>query len=632
MASSAETLGAQDWDFSYVKPSLAEITRLTEVDSLNDPEELPFKSKYAAREVLETLKKKLCSFLESYPSDEELVNIDEAISPEDVELCDLTSSVERDENDDNLNKSQIRQPQQQLRTPHSDVDRVEIFLRYIQGKLGFNYIDCEETSSGEEHLNQALGNIVTKFSTSSPWTAYIHMYLLNQLGILQATRRQNEKASKFLHNAEATYASYKSNHSEAPSFPTDLLSPFMGTADENNEQEKWKLFEAEHTQTLFYLAQVYQKSEEGSKAAHYCQLTLMRQLEQKQYQPVEWALNAATLSQYFLVEYQYTLARHCLSSAMKIFEEVGEFEKDTEEEGLYSKSLDIKRCWVKYGLSLLEFSWMRLVADEDGVLNDVDDEPKIADLFDLELTRYESWMPDKYLLDFGQARPVFLKIQEFLGDIKQFYTLDSYCSDYIELTQDHSKAYKNLSVFETEPDRRSKMHKRRVDLLEAVTKELNPQYYLLVWRQLVYETAEAYSAMVDCKVEIMNELGDSQPSSQAVSKLNSLCQKSIHKYLEYVGSLKGPDGSLPDPIPEGDERPLLVAWFCIARLYYKMSYRDPEQQINCMKKTLEYYKLVVETCDKQTKYATIMEAELPVCREMASLLVVKIDRMVSRLS
>lgn len=37
-------------------------------------------------------------------------------------------------------------------------------------------------------------------------------------------------------------------------------------------------------------------------------------------------------------------------------------------------------------------------------------EEKNADFFDLELTAYENWMPSSYLLDFEQARPVFLKV------------------------------------------------------------------------------------------------------------------------------------------------------------------------------------------------------------------------------
>ena len=42
--------------------------------------------------------------------------------------------------------------------------------------------------------------------------------------------------------------------------------------------------------------------------------------------------------------------------------------------------------------------------------------------------------------------------------------------------------YKILAGFEPEPDRKCKMHKRRIDLLEAPLNELNEAMYLLVCR------------------------------------------------------------------------------------------------------------------------------------------------------
>lgn len=73
-----------------------------------------------------------------------------------------------------------------------------------------------------------------------------------------------------------------------------------------------------------------------------------------------------------------------------------------------------------------------------------------------------------------------LQIQELVTEAKKLYTLDDFCSDYVELIQDHSRAFKSLCVFELNEDRRSKMHKRRADMLEDIIGELNPQYYLLV--------------------------------------------------------------------------------------------------------------------------------------------------------
>ena len=42
------------------------------------------------------------------------------------------------------------------------------------------------------------------------------------------------------------------------------------------------------------------------KAAHYCHSTLKRQLEHNAYHPMEWAINAATLSQFYINKVSYS--------------------------------------------------------------------------------------------------------------------------------------------------------------------------------------------------------------------------------------------------------------------------------------------------------------------------------------
>lgn len=43
-------------------------------------------------------------------------------------------------------------------------------------------------------------------------------------------------------------------------------------------------------------------SGETERAATYCHSTLQRQLKLNQFSPMEWALNAATLSQYYITK------------------------------------------------------------------------------------------------------------------------------------------------------------------------------------------------------------------------------------------------------------------------------------------------------------------------------------------
>lgn len=46
---------------------------------------------------------------------------------------------------------------------------------------------------------------------------------------------------------------------------------------------------------------------ETERAATYCHSTLQRQLQLNQYSPMEWALNAATLSQYYITKVGHIL-------------------------------------------------------------------------------------------------------------------------------------------------------------------------------------------------------------------------------------------------------------------------------------------------------------------------------------
>lgn len=52
------------------------------------------------------------------------------------------------------------------------------------------------------------------------------------------------------------------------------------------------------------------------------------------------------------------------ASSLKVFEENGEVEFTSEENSVYNRLMDIKRCWVKYGLALLEISADRVDSND----------------------------------------------------------------------------------------------------------------------------------------------------------------------------------------------------------------------------------------------------------------------------
>ena len=95
----------------------------------------------------------------------------------------------------------------------------------------------------------------------------------------------------------------------------------------------------------------------------------------------------------------------------------------------------------------------------------------------------------------------------------------------VENTLWNFPTFKVLVHFEPDNSRKVKIHKRRIDLLEPTYKGLNVKLFTLLVRQLIYEVAETYSAMMDIKLD---SLTSHTPANLA--KLNGLVDSSISAF------------------------------------------------------------------------------------------------------
>ena len=550
---------------------LEEATKLSDED--DDPETDPYRSKYKAREIYVELQEKLKN---CYRNEEE--NID-----------------------------------------------FQIIKAILNLKLAVNYIDTEELSSGEELLMKCIDDL-EKFKMESK-VVNVYQHLQNNLGILWTARRDYEKSLKFFKDAEQIYLSYKQQTGGGPKAMEEYITKPWD--EDKLERKRMVEFEKTYTLTLYYMAQVYAKRDEKELSAEYCQITLQRQLEWDTYEPMEWAMCAATLSQYFISNDDFHLARHCLACAEFIYQEA--LDKDnidsSEEtkEKLKQGTADIERCWAKYGLALLDSSKSKMMSDEQTPFNK-SSEDKFRK-FNLEVTSKEEQITDQMLRNFSEARNVFLCIQKWLNSAKDFYALDGRCNDFVEISQDHSTAYKYLAFYEIDMERQCRMHKRRADIITVLISELNPQHYLLVVRQLMFELAEIYSNMLDIKLAILQD-EQVQPTAHAFKKINQLTSQSIQKYEAYLNTLKENGKSeLPNEFPENDIRPGLVAMFCKGRLHSKFVTPDVNQRIANIQKSLDCYKFVVDYCEKNTMSGYLVSEELNICKEMVALLPVKMEKI-----
>lgn len=610
-------------------------------DFENDPPPSePYKLKYAAKEILSEIKNELVK------SEDEIISRQE-----------------------NASHSPI-------------VGRISAIIAAIHYHLGVISVETEELSTGEELLHKCVE--LLKEREMNRECVLIYMLALNQLGILWAMRGQHRKAADFLEKVEHLCRKYRAEVGLAPYEISDLFYWSQDEAERSTAdiESNWKYFEKVLTHTYYYLAQVFSGLEETVRAAMYCHTTLRRQLESKEFDPLDWAVNCATLSQFFISQNNFADARHHLACALYILDNYevelcSQESKNDDYEDLMEtvrrRRADIARCWAKYGLLLLTFSWdeqVRQVVSEivDGVdqthiaetksdqksetVDNACDEPEDwncvnVDMFQssassgfekprmifksLEVTAIEEQITCKTVSDFEHARPVFLNAQKWLNLSKEYYSLSDHATDHIQIVQDISKLYKVLAFYESSESRKCKMHKRRIDLLEGVLKELNPQYYMNEVRQLNFELAETYSEIMDSKLTISNESRACRPA-HIVNKINHLALQSIKYFQAFIDTFMNMDRKLPEEFPDEVVRPVLLAHFCIGRLHSKLITFEPRQQVDNLRRSLASYKFVVDYCDNHPASRDVVKEELLVTQEIVQLLPAKIEKIASGMS
>ncbi len=136
--------------------------------------------------------------------------------------------------------------------------------------------------------------------------------------------------------------------------------------------------------------------------------------------------------------------------------------------------------------------------------------PKITDVNDIEQAK----------LLFRLANTQFKKAMDY-------FVLDGYVTEHVQLRQDVSKLYKQLAFMESNGDRNFAMQDRRRDLLEPILSEINAKAYEIQVIELEVELSDIYSTLFDIKYEAI-KVATKQPKKSEFEELNTLGFKSIH--------------------------------------------------------------------------------------------------------
>ncbi|XP_052895058.1 KIF-binding protein [Anopheles moucheti] len=574
-------------NLSDIREEYEKAHRYIDEESKNDPPTEPFRSHYVARDILNSALRKVKTLSEALDTQSDVATTVRCIHG-------------------NILK---------------DIAKITIFV---------------EEPRGEELLKEAL-ELIEVDREKEP-AINVRIEILNQLGIIACNQSNFAESKQYLEQAKDVYFETKELDRE-PLTMADLF----GTKDEVEKGKGLKLLESNHTLTLYYLAQVFGFLDNLADSAQYCHMTLQRQLEYNEYEHVDWALNAVTLSQFYYPQNHLCQARHLLAASTymlnryetEVVEKItNETERAEKEETLRYRMADVGRCWAKYGLHILATSKERLSADdepnEDGTAKPLLTPVRKVNRFrGLDLAAYEGQVTDEFCLTFDDAKLVMLNSLSWLNKAKEYYTKETEASQYAKILQDVASLYKHLAFFEEDDSNQCKLYKRGADQLEEIVEILNATYYQTICREAWYELGLTYSNMLNVKLGQLDEMqSKDRPTPHALNKINHLCERSIRNFKKFIESYKIDLEmlELPASIGEDEMQPILYAMFHIGRLYYRTITPDKRLKLKNTENSLFYYNRFVECCrDEQMR--ALFGQELGVCKEIITLLPLKMEKL-----
>lgn len=517
-------------------------------------------------------------------------------------------------------------------TDEKDLLVFAAILGYIRKDVGKINSFVEETNQAELYLNKALE--LLEVHKLEPEAIICYVDTLNQLGILWSKLLDNESSKRYLLRSEESAKEFKATGKT----PLTIFDVF-GTSDEVEKGKGEESLEKTCTLTYFYLAQVFGTDGDLEASGKYCHITLTRQLELDDYEPVDWALNAATLSQYYFGKNMLKQSRHLLAAANYMLgnyadelekKELTEDQRAAAVENLKHRTADVDLCYAKYCIYILTTSIDRLMQEKEESSKETD--PVQFQLVGncerfskLDLSLYEREITDEFVLMFEDAKEVFLVAQSYLNKAKEYYSLENEASQHARIVQDYAHLFKHLAFFEEDSATQAKFHKRRADQLEGVLAQLNPTYYMNICRELMFELGLTYSDMLDIKCDQL-KFNEVQPT--ALSKINALCHKAIKKFQEFEETYRDKrTNEVPQTLDVDELQVVACANFNLGRLYYKIITPDKRMQLDNTNSSYKHYMIFIDYCTKHPLIAERMKGELGVTRSMCELLPLKITKI-----
>uniref|UniRef100_A0A7S3JNX2 KIF-binding protein n=1 Tax=Aureoumbra lagunensis TaxID=44058 RepID=A0A7S3JNX2_9STRA len=483
----------------------------------------------------------------------------------------------------------------------------------VEARLGCIANEVEEPHVAENLLSRALSILIPDSETIENHADNESGTNLKNFEILAAARGDKECAidvARALHQSALLWDS-RDESFRAQRFLEVSLS--LCQAESLNDLE---------TEALYFLAQIHGKLGNADKSAHYCRETLERQVKEIHLNEFEWTKNALGISAYYAAKHRYSAAMSCLCAAKIIL-----FSSATNSEEKMKIHADIHLAIGKLLLGLLdEKSNNQQDKDDDALLFAVRQRKLIQTI---DTTSLETIFKKSFIEQFRLAKSSF-------ESAAQYYVLDGFVTEHIEIARDLSQLYAVLVNEENETKRQIALQQRRIDLLEPLRTKINAKIFADLRAVLAFEIGDIASNMLDLKAKRVND-----PQCNSIKAKNNACIRlrdlALSAYDDFatccLTSHEKEKENKPDPAFVLDQDEALVflkSRFYAARVQGRV-FADKEP-VTLLKLSLKRYTETVEIAKRiihQRKFfqdsTHSFHQELAICEDMIELLPHKIQ-------
>eukprot|EP00238_Polyblepharides_amylifera_P008751 CAMPEP_0196576318 /NCGR_PEP_ID=MMETSP1081-20130531/5613_1 /TAXON_ID=36882 /ORGANISM="Pyramimonas amylifera, Strain CCMP720" /LENGTH=579 /DNA_ID=CAMNT_0041894895 /DNA_START=68 /DNA_END=1807 /DNA_ORIENTATION=- len=533
----------KSWSVFLAEDYLRCLAECNELVKVEDPETEPFKSKERAIEILEEFHDKT---INSYSG---------------------TTTTSAEALFARFTGEEVSEASEEAMGLGRSVEDVLASLAFRTGALA---VEAEQTSKGEKLITKALNHMEARYLGEErkevPLKCLVEIQDANNiLGTLWCNRSEHRRAEEHLKKSEKLFKDWTREH---PSLSTKTGEGTDAREVEGEGAEAREKLAKNYVQTSFYLAQVYGHLGLAAQAAEYCAQTLALQLlSGEHFDRAEWAQNAAQLAGFFLSKLDYRTAERCISAADKVYSEKLEMDKKNESASEGKDDSDV-------GANLL-LAWGKLYARQlqEGA-EQVDSEEEVPPNSSPVSEAVYLWetlelnQPHEMLgvipTNFQEARNCFNLAMPHFRKAAEYYALDGFVTEHVDLLLECSTLYKHLSIFEPDIHRQCVMHDARAKPLEHVFKQLNPKIFEGLYKQMAFELGEIFRTKMDLKKE----------TNRPHAKVFAMGAKAVVYYSAYISAVEGSEGK-GKRVHSEEERSYFSARFCLAGTFQRM-YPDPK--------------------------------------------------------